>query len=74
MMTCEWCHGAGVVIAPQKLKCAACEGSGRILAGTCPACDGHGYAVVTTEIICDLCDGAGMRRTDQSLQYSDPRD
>lgn len=59
MAICTTCNGNGVVPVSLRLQCAACDGSGRVLAGTCPACLGEGSESVTTETICEVCGGTG---------------
>jgi hypothetical protein len=60
MSDCMICAGTGVTEGPLVLLCAACEGTGLILAGTCTACDGTGVRTVTTDVLCHCCDGGGL--------------
>ena len=62
MSECTHCAGTGVMQGPLEIDCAACQGSGLIIAGTCPACDGHGVKSIVTDVLCACCGGCGVVR------------
>jgi DnaJ-class molecular chaperone len=62
MSECTHCAGTGVMQGPLEIDCAACQGSGVIIAGTCPACDGRGAKTITTDVLCNQCGGSGLVR------------
>jgi len=65
MNECTHCAGTGVMQGPLEIDCAACQGTGRIIAGTCPACDGHGVKMITADVLCSWCGGSGALRSVQ---------
>jgi DnaJ-class molecular chaperone len=60
MIKCKHCGGTGITKGPFEIDCAACQGSGHIIAGTCPACGGVKTALVVTTILCPQCKGGGV--------------
>ena len=61
MSTCLNCAGTGVIQGPLDIGCAACNGSGRVLAGLCAACDGEGFETIVTDVLCHGCKGSGVQ-------------
>ena len=59
MIKCDHCSGTGITRGPFEIDSAACQGSGRIIAGSCPACGGVKTALVVTGILCPQCKGSG---------------
>lgn len=43
----------------EAMRCAACEGSGRILEACCLCCDGVGSQQVTVKMLCPECFAQG---------------
>jgi DnaJ-class molecular chaperone len=55
---CFTCDGSGVVFVTELVKCAACEGTGKILGNVCPCCDGFGEQKISFDAICPVCENA----------------
>jgi DnaJ-class molecular chaperone len=52
---CSRCHGNGVIDIADVVRCAGCQGTGRILGNPCDSCDGTGTVAVIVKAICPIC-------------------
>ena len=52
---CNVCNGTSVIDGEWLIKCAACDGTGKILGNVCEYCEGFGERTVTTKVMCPKC-------------------
>ena len=52
---CPVCKGTGILKVTEGLRCAACDGSGRLLDAPCICCNGEGVQQVIVKAICPSC-------------------
>jgi RecJ-like exonuclease len=52
---CPVCNGTSVIDGFELIRCAGCEGTGKILGSVCDSCDGFGEKTITTKVICPKC-------------------
>ena len=59
ILPCDHCAATGLVRGEATIKCALCEGTGRVLGTVCLCCDGQGVNHVSTDVLCPHCGGMG---------------
>lgn len=74
---CDTCHGSGSADGAAPVKCAGCNGRGRVRAQqgfftverTCPVCHGVGESISKP---CKTCNGSGRKRREKSIDVKIP--
>jgi DnaJ-class molecular chaperone len=56
---CEFCNNTGMIQLDELMKCAACEGTGKIYGNPCVACQGTGQQQIVVSVVCPKCEGEG---------------
>jgi DnaJ-class molecular chaperone len=52
---CPVCNGTSIIDGVGLIKCAACDGTGKILRSVCEYCEGFGEREVATKVMCHKC-------------------